>query len=174
VEGFHPANVAKLVLEDAEGFVPCTPLGCMELLRAYGIETAGKHAVVIGRSMIVGKPMANLLVAKNANATVTIAHSRTKDLPALCRTADIIVAAVGRPEMVTADYVKEGAVVLDVGINRIADSASPRGYRIVGDVDFEGVNDKCSYITPVPGGVGPMTIAMLMANTVKACKQLTR
>ena len=174
VDGFHPANVAKLVLEDEEGFVPCTPLGCMELLKAYGIETAGKHAVVIGRSMIVGKPMANLLVAKNANATVTIAHSRTKDLPGLCRTADIIVAAVGRAEMVTADYVKEGAVVLDVGINRIADETRPRGYRIVGDVDFEDVKDKCSYITPVPGGVGPMTIAMLMANTVKACRQLTR
>ena len=174
VDGFHPANVAKLVLEDEEGFVPCTPLGCMELLKAYGIETAGKHAVVIGRSMIVGKPMANLLVAKKANATVTIAHSRTKDLPGLCRTADIIVAAVGRAEMVKADYVKECAVVLDVGINRIADETRPRGYRIVGDVDFEDVKDKCSYITPVPGGVGPMTIAMLMANTVKACRQLTR
>ena len=174
VDGFHPANVAKLVLEDEEGFVPCTPLGCMELLKAYGIETAGKHAVVIGRSLIVGKPMANLLVAKKANATVTIAHSRTKDLPGLCRTADIIVAAVGRAEMVKADYVKEGAVVLDVGINRIADETRPRGYRIVGDVDFEDVKEKCSYITPVPGGVGPMSIAMLMANTVKACRQLTR
>ncbi len=172
VDGFHPVNVAKLVLEDAEGFVPCTPLGCMELLKAYGIETAGKHAVVIGRSMIVGKPMANLLVSKQANATVTMAHSRTKDLPALCRSADILVAAVGRPEMVTADYVKEGAVVLDVGINRVEDATRPRGYRIVGDVDFASVRDKCSCITPVPGGVGPMTIAMLMANTVKACRQL--
>jgi len=174
VDGFHPANVAKLVLEDEEGFVPCTPLGCMELLKAYGIPTAGKHAVVIGRSLIVGKPMANLLVSKKANATVTIAHSRTTDLSGLCRTADIIVAAVGRPEMVKADYVKDGAVVLDVGINRIPDSSRPRGYRIVGDVDFEDVKDKCSAITPVPGGVGPMTIAMLMANTVKACRQLTR
>ena len=174
VDGFHPVNVAKLVLEDEEGFVPCTPLGCMELLKAYGIPTAGKHAVVIGRSLIVGKPMANLLVSKKANATVTIAHSRTADLPGLCRTADIIVAAVGRPEMVKADYVKEGAVVLDVGINRIADASRPRGYRIVGDVDYEAVKDKCSAITPVPGGVGPMTIAMLMANTVKACRQLTR
>lgn len=174
VDGFHPANVAKLVLEDEEGFVPCTPLGCMELLKAYGIPTAGKHAVVIGRSLIVGKPMANLLVSKKANATVTIAHSRTADLPGLCRTADIIVAAVGRPEMVKADYVKEGAVVLDVGINRIPDATRPRGYRIVGDVDYEAVKDKCSAITPVPGGVGPMTIAMLMANTVKACRQLTR
>lgn len=174
VDGFHPVNVARLVLEDEEGFVPCTPLGCMELLKAYGIPTAGKHAVVIGRSLIVGKPMANLLVSKKANATVTIAHSRTADLPGLCRTADIIVAAVGRPEMVKADYVKEGAVVIDVGINRIPDASRPRGYRIVGDVDFEAVKDKCSAITPVPGGVGPMTIAMLMANTVKACRQLTR
>ena len=171
VDGFHPANVAKLVLEDETGFVPCTPLGCMELLAAYGIPTAGKHAVVIGRSMIVGKPMANLLVSKKANATVTIAHSRTADLPSLCRTADILVAAVGRPEMVKADYVKPGAVVLDVGINRIEDASKPRGYRIVGDVDFEAVKDSCSAITPVPGGVGPMTIAMLMANTVKACRQ---
>ena len=145
----------------------------MELLKAYGIETAGKHAVVIGRSMIVGKPMANLLVSKKANATVTIAHSRTADLPALCRTADIIVAAVGRPEMVTADYVKPGAVVLDVGINRVEDATRPRGYRIVGDVDYASVCDQCAAITPVPGGVGPMTIAMLMANTVKACRQLT-
>lgn len=174
VDGFHPINVAKLVLEDGEGFVPCTPLGCMELLKAYGIETKGRHAVVIGRSMIVGKPMANLLVGKNSNATVTIAHSRTTDLPGLCRTADIIVAAVGRPEMVTADYIKPGAVVLDVGINRIPDSSRPRGYRIVGDVDFNGVKDLCSAITPVPGGVGPMTIAMLMSNTVKACRQWSR
>lgn len=173
VDGFHPVNVAKLVLEEPDGFVPCTPLGCMELLKAYGSETAGKHAVVIGRSMIVGKPMANLLVSKQANATVTIAHSRTKDLAALCRTADIIVAAVGRPKMVTADFIKPGAVVLDVGINRVPDATAARGYRIVGDVDFEGVRDQCSYITPVPGGVGPMTIAMLMANTVKACRQLT-
>lgn len=174
VDGFHPVNVAKLVLEEDEGFVPCTPLGCMELLKAYGIETAGKHAVVIGRSMIVGKPMANLLVSKKANATVTIAHSRTANLAEICRTADIIVAAVGRPKMVTADFIKPGAVVLDVGINRVPDATSPKGYRIVGDVDFEQVRDLCSAITPVPGGVGPMTIAMLMANTVKACRQLTR
>lgn len=173
VDGFHPVNVAKLVLEDSTGFVPCTPLGCMELLRAYDIPTAGKHAVVIGRSMIVGKPMAHLLVSKAANATVTIAHSRTADLPALCRTADIIVAAVGRAEMVKADFIKPGAVVVDVGINRIADATRPRGYRIVGDVDYEGVRDLCSAITPVPGGVGPMTIAMLMSNTVKACRQIT-
>lgn len=171
VDGFHPVNVAKLVLEDSTGFVPCTPLGCMELLAASGIPTAGKHAVVIGRSMIVGKPMAHLLVSKKANATVTIAHSRTANLPELCSTADIVVAAVGRPAMVTADYIKPGAVVLDVGINRVEDATRPRGYRIVGDVDFDGVKDKCSAITPVPGGVGPMTIAMLMANTVKACRQ---
>ena len=172
VDGFHPANVAKLVLEDGSGFVPCTPLGCMELLKAYGIPTQGKHAVVIGRSMIVGKPMAHLLVSKQANATVTIAHSRTANLAELCSTADILVAAVGRPEMVKADFVKPGAVVIDVGINRIEDASRPRGYRIVGDVDFEAVRDKCSAITPVPGGVGPMTIAMLMANTVKACRQI--
>ncbi|MCC8021579.1 MAG: bifunctional methylenetetrahydrofolate dehydrogenase/methenyltetrahydrofolate cyclohydrolase FolD [Akkermansia sp.] len=171
VDGFHPENVAKLVLEDPSGFVPCTPLGCMELLRTAGIETAGAHAVVVGRSMIVGKPMAHLLMSKRANATVTIAHSRTRNLAALCRTADIIVAAVGRPEMITADFVKKGAVVIDVGINRIADSSRPRGYRIVGDVDYASVAPNCRAITPAPGGVGPMTIAMLMANTVKACRQ---
>ncbi len=172
VDGFHPVNVAKLVLEDETGFVPCTPMGCMELLKEYGIETQGKHAVVIGRSLIVGKPMALLLMSKKANATVTVAHSRTADLAGLCRTADIIVAAVGRPEMVKADFIKPGAVVLDVGINRIADATRPRGYRIVGDVDFEDVKDKCSAITPVPGGVGPMTIGLLLANTVKACRQI--
>ena len=172
VDGFHPANVAKLVLEDPTGFVPCTPLGCMELLRAAGVETAGKHAVVVGRSMIVGKPMANLLVSKAANATVTIAHSRTKNLAEVCRSADILVAAVGRPCMLGADCIKPGAVVIDVGINRIPDSSRPRGYRIVGDVDFDAVQGLCSAITPVPGGVGPMTIAMLMANTVKACRQI--
>ncbi|MGN0836747.1 MAG: bifunctional 5,10-methylenetetrahydrofolate dehydrogenase/5,10-methenyltetrahydrofolate cyclohydrolase, partial [Akkermansia sp.] len=154
------------------GFVPCTPLGCMELLRAAGVETSGKHAVVVGRSMIVGKPMANLLVSKAANATVTIAHSRTKNLAEVCRSADILVAAVGRPCMLGADCIKPGAVVIDVGINRIADSSRPRGYRIVGDVDFDAVQELCSAITPVPGGVGPMTIAMLMANTVKACRQI--
>ncbi|MCI7698859.1 MAG: bifunctional methylenetetrahydrofolate dehydrogenase/methenyltetrahydrofolate cyclohydrolase FolD [Akkermansia sp.] len=174
VDGFHPVNVAKLVLEDETGFVPCTPLGCMELLKSAGVATAGMHAVVIGRSMIVGKPMAHLLLGKKSNATVTIAHSRTTDLPGLCRTADILVAAVGRPAMVTRDFIKPGAVVIDVGINRIPDATRPRGYRIVGDVDFDGVKDLCSAITPVPGGVGPMTIAMLMANTVKACRQLTQ
>ncbi len=173
VDGFHPENVAKLVLEDESGFVPCTPLGCMRLLKAAGVETSGANAVVIGRSMIVGKPMAHLLMARNANATVTVAHSRTKNLPELCRSADIIVAAVGRPKFVTADFVKEGAVVIDVGINRVEDASAARGYRIVGDVDYEAVAPHCSAITPVPGGVGPMTIAMLMANTVKACRQQT-
>lgn len=172
VDGFHPQNVAKLVLEDPTGFVPCTPLGCMRLLKAYGIETSGANAVVVGRSMIVGKPMAHLLMAKESNATVTVAHSRTKDLPGLCRSADILVAAIGRPGMITADYVKEGAVVIDVGINRVEDSTKEKGYRIVGDVDYDSVAPKCKAITPVPGGVGPMTIAMLMGNTVKACKQL--
>lgn len=173
VDGFHPENVAKLVLEDESGFVPCTPLGCMRLLEAAGIETAGANAVVIGRSMIVGKPMAHLLMSKKANATVTIAHSRTRNLPELCRSADIIVAAIGRPGFVTADFVKEGAVVIDVGINRVEDPTAKRGYRIVGDVAYDEVAPQCRAITPVPGGVGPMTIAMLMANTVKACRQQT-
>lgn len=168
VDGFHPVNVGKLVQEDPTGFVPCTPLGCARLLRSYGISVQGKHAVVIGRSMIVGKPMAHILMSKQFNATVTIAHSRTSDLPALCRTADIVIAAVGRPKLVTPDYIKPGAVVLDVGINRVEDATRPRGYRIVGDVDFDTVCPLCSAITPVPGGVGPMTIAMLMSNTVKA------
>lgn len=172
VDGFHPENVAKLVLEDPTGFVPCTPLGCMRLLKAYGIETNGANAVVVGRSMIVGKPMANLLMAKNSNATVTVAHSRTKDLPALCKTADILVAAIGRPAMIKADFIKEGAVVIDVGINRVEDATRERGYRIVGDVAYDEVANHCRAITPVPGGVGPMTIAMLMSNTVKACKQI--
>ncbi len=165
-------NPAK-VLEDETGFVPCTPLGCMRLLKAAGIETAGAKAVVIGRSMIVGKPMAHLLMSKQANATVTVAHSRTKNLPELCRSADIIVAAIGRPAFVTADFVKDGAVVVDVGINRVEDASAKRGYRIVGDVAYDEVAPKCRAITPVPGGVGPMTIAMLMANTVKACRQQT-
>lgn len=173
VDGFQPENVAKLVLEDETGFVPCTPLGCMRLLKAAGIETAGANAVVIGRSMIVGKPMAHLLMSKQANATVTVAHSRTKNLPELCRSADIIVAAIGRPAFVTADFVKDGAVVVDVGINRVEDASAKRGYRIVGDVAYDEVAPKCRAITPVPGGVGPMTIAMLMANTVKACRQQT-
>ena len=168
-----PGERRQAVLEDETGFVPCTPLGCMRLLQAAGIETAGANAVVIGRSMIVGKPMAHLLMSKQANATVTVAHSRTKNLPELCRSADIIVAAIGRPAFVTADFVKDGAVVVDVGINRVEDASAKRGYRIVGDVAYDEVAPKCRAITPVPGGVGPMTIAMLMANTVKACRQQT-
>ena len=172
VDGFHPENVAKLALEDPTGFVPCTPAGCMKLLEVSGIQTNGAEAVVIGRSMIVGKPMALLLVAKNSNATVTIAHSRSKDLPAICRRADILVAAVGRPDMVKADWVKPGAVVIDVGINRVEDTSKKSGYRLTGDVDYADVAPKCAAITPVPGGVGPMTIAMLMKNTLQAARQL--
>ncbi len=172
VDGFHPENVAKLALEDPSGFVPCTPAGCMKLLEVAGIDTQGAEAVIIGRSMIVGKPMALLLVSKKSNATVTIAHSRSKDLPAICRRADILVAAVGRPEMVKADWVKPGAVVIDVGINRVEDATKKSGYRLTGDVAFEEVAPLCSAITPVPGGVGPMTIAMLMKNTLQAARQL--
>ncbi|MFY7818478.1 MAG: bifunctional methylenetetrahydrofolate dehydrogenase/methenyltetrahydrofolate cyclohydrolase FolD [Akkermansiaceae bacterium] len=173
VDGFHPENVAKLVLEDPTGFVPCTPAGSMRLLQAAGIDTQGANVVVLGRSMIVGKPMALLLMAKNANATVTVAHSRSRDLPALCRGADILVAAVGRPEMVKADWVKEGAVVIDVGINRVPDTSKKSGFRLTGDVAFDEVAPKCRAITPVPGGVGPMTIAMLMKNTLQAARQLS-
>jgi methylenetetrahydrofolate dehydrogenase (NADP+)/methenyltetrahydrofolate cyclohydrolase len=172
VDGFHPVNVAKLVMEDPTALVPCTPLGCLELLRAHGIETAGARAVVVGRSLIVGKPMAMLLMSKGADATVTVAHSRTKDLASVTREADIVIAAIGRPHFIGAEHVKAGAVVIDVGINRVDDPASPRGYRLVGDVDFDAVAPKCRAITPVPGGVGPMTIAMLMRNTVAACEQL--
>lgn len=174
VDGFHPENVAKLALEDATGFVPCTPAGCMRLLASAGIETKGAEAVVIGRSMIVGKPMALLLMAKGADATVTVAHSRSKDLPAICRRADIVVAAVGRPEMVKADWIKPGAVVIDVGINRVPDENTASGYRLVGDVAYDEVAPRCSAITPVPGGVGPMTIALLLKNTLKAARQLAR
>ena len=173
VDGFHPQNVAKLVLEDPSGFVPCTPAGAMRLLAAAGVNTNGAEAVVLGRSMIVGKPMALLLMAKNANATVTVAHSRSRDLPALCRRADILIAAVGRPEMVKADWIKDGAVVIDVGINRIADPSKKSGFRLTGDVAYEEVAPHCSAITPVPGGVGPMTIAMLMKNTLQAARQLS-
>ncbi|MFC7336360.1 bifunctional methylenetetrahydrofolate dehydrogenase/methenyltetrahydrofolate cyclohydrolase FolD [Haloferula chungangensis] len=173
VDGFHPENVAKLALEDSSGFVPCTPAGCMRLLKEADVETKGANAVVIGRSMIVGKPMALLLMAKGSDATVTVAHSRSRDLPGICRQADIVIAAVGRPEMVTADWVKDGAVVIDVGINRVDDATKKRGYRLTGDVAYEEVAAKCAAITPVPGGVGPMTIAMLMKNTLKAAKQLS-
>ena len=174
VDGFHPLNVAKLTLGDPDGFVPCTPLGCQRLLIESGIETAGANVVVLGRSMIVGKPMALLLMNKGpgGDATVTVAHSRTRDLPAVCRTADILIAAIGRPEFVRADFVKEGAVVIDVGINRVDDPAAPKGYRLTGDVAFAEVAPRCRAITPVPGGVGPMTIAMLMANTIASARRL--
>ena len=176
VDGFHPVNVAKVVLGDADAFVPCTPLGCQRLLVEAGVETAGAHVVVLGRSMIVGKPMALLMMQKGpgGDATVTVAHSRTRDLPAVCRTADILIAAIGKPEFVKADFVKEGAVVIDVGINRVADSSTASGSKLVGDVAFAEVAPKCRAITPVPGGVGPMTIAMLMHNTVQACKRLSK
>jgi methylenetetrahydrofolate dehydrogenase (NADP+)/methenyltetrahydrofolate cyclohydrolase len=172
VDGFHPVNVAKLALEDPTGFVPCTPLGCQRLLLDAGIEISGANVVVLGRSMIVGKPMALLLMKKGrgGDATVTVAHSRTKDLAAVTRRADIIIAAIGRPHFLKADMVREGAVVIDVGINRVSDPASEKGFKIVGDVAFDEVAPKCRAITPVPGGVGPMTIAMLMANTIKACR----
>lgn len=174
VDGFHPVNVAKLALEDPTGFVPCTPLGCQRLLVDAGIETRGAEVVVLGRSMIVGKPMALLLMAKGTggDATVTVAHSRTRDLASVTQRADILIAAIGRPEFVRAEHVKEGAVIIDVGINRVEAPGTEKGYKLVGDVAFDEVAPKCRAITPVPGGVGPMTIAMLMANTVKACRQL--
>jgi methylenetetrahydrofolate dehydrogenase (NADP+)/methenyltetrahydrofolate cyclohydrolase len=175
VDGFHPVNVGKLALGDADALVPCTPLGCQRLLVAAGIETRGANVVVLGRSMIVGKPLAMLLMGKGAggDATVTVAHSRTRDLAAVCRGADILIAAIGQPEFVRADMVREGAVVIDVGINRIAAPDSPKGSRLVGDVAFAEVAPKCRAITPVPGGVGPMTIAMLMQNTITACRRIT-
>ena len=173
VDGFHPENVAKLTLEDSDGFIPCTPLGCLRLLQEYDIDTNGANVVVVGRSMIVGKSMALLLMANNANAnaTVTVAHSRTKDLKSICSSADIIIAAVGIPNIIGKEHVSDGAVIIDVGINRVNDENAERGYRLVGDVNFAEVADKCSAITPVPGGVGPMTIAMLISNTIKACQK---
>jgi methylenetetrahydrofolate dehydrogenase (NADP+)/methenyltetrahydrofolate cyclohydrolase len=173
VDGFHPLNIAKLALGDASGFVPCTPLGCWRLLKESGIEISGAHVVVLGRSLIVGKPLALLLMQKGIDATVTVVHSRTRNLSAITRSADVIVAAVGRAGFVRQEHVREGTIVIDVGINRVDDAASPRGYRLVGDVAFEEVAPKTKAITPVPGGVGPMTIAMLMANTVKAAKLRT-
>lgn len=167
VDCFHPFNAGKLFLGDTTGFMPCTPYGVMKLLEYYQIPTRGKHAVVLGRSNIVGKPMAALLSNKGVDATVTVAHSRTENLKELLQSADILVAAIGKPEFVKADMVKPGAVVIDVGINRIPDETSPKGYRIVGDVDFAEVSKIASAITPVPGGVGPMTIAMLMQNAIR-------
>lgn len=172
VDGFHPMNVGRLTL-DLPTFISATPYGIMELLERYNISTSGKHVVVIGRSHIVGRPMSILMSQKRpaGNATVTIAHSRTTNLAALTKDADIIVAALGIPEFLTADMVKKDAVVIDVGITRVPDESKKRGYRIVGDVDFESVSKKSSYITPVPGGVGPMTIAMLLKNTLLACER---
>ena len=171
VDGFHPENVAKLALEDPSGFVPCTPAGCMRLIQEAGVVTAGVDAVVVGRSMIVGKPMALLLMARGSDATVTVAHSRTKDLAEVCRRADLIIAAVGIPEMIKSNFVKPGATIIDVGINRVDDTDATRGYRLCGDVDFNEVAEVAGAITPVPGGVGPMTIAMLMKNTIKAARE---
>ena len=175
VDGFHPVNVAKLVMDDPTGFVPCTPLGCLRLILDAGIETAGSRVVVVGRSMIVGKPMALLLMrrGRGGDATVTVAHSRSRDLAAVTREADVIIAAVGRPAFIGREHVRDGAVVIDVGINRVDDATQAKAYRLVGDVDFDAVADRCAAITPVPGGVGPMTIAMLMANTVTAAERLT-
>ncbi len=170
VDGFHPVNLGKVVQGDETGFSPCTPAGIMELLSRHGVGLEGKHVVVLGRSLIVGRPAALLALQKKpgANATVTICHSHTPDLPSHARQADVLIAAIGRAGFVTADMVKTGAVVIDVGINRIADPTKKSGYRLAGDVDFESVAPRASLITPVPGGVGPMTVVMLMRNTVKA------
>lgn len=169
VDGFHPVNVGNLVI-GKKTFLPCTPHGIIVLLKRMNIETDGKHAVVIGRSNIVGKPVAILLARKDVNATVTICHSGTKNISDITRTADILIAAAGRAKIVTADMVKDGVAVIDVGVNRIADASKKSGFRLVGDVDFENVKEKASFITPVPGGVGPMTIAMLMVNTLEAAE----
>jgi methylenetetrahydrofolate dehydrogenase (NADP+)/methenyltetrahydrofolate cyclohydrolase len=170
VDGFHPVNVGKLVLGDPTALRPATPFGIQEMLRREGIGTRGAHAVIVGRSTIVGRPMANLLMqpGPGGDATVTVCHSRTTDLRAVCRQADILIVAIGRPEFIGADAVKPGATVIDVGINRVDDATAPRGYRVVGDVDFEAVRGVASAITPVPGGVGPMTIAMVLSNTLQA------
>lgn len=172
VDGFHPVNVGKLLIGE-ETFVSCTPAGVRELLVRSGVETRGAHVVIIGRSTIVGKPLAALLMQKadGADATVTVCHSRTRNLPEIARSADILVAAIGRARFVTADMVRPGAVVIDVGINRVEDASAKRGYRLVGDVDFDAIVEVASKITPVPGGVGPMTIAMLMRNTLLAYRR---
>jgi methylenetetrahydrofolate dehydrogenase (NADP+)/methenyltetrahydrofolate cyclohydrolase len=171
VDGFHPINVGKMVVGE-RAFLPCTPHGVVQLLARSGVETEGAHVVVVGRSNIVGKPVANMLLQKkeHANATVTICHTRTKDIGSFTRQADIVIAAAGRPNTVTADMVREGAVIIDVGVNRVEDASAKRGYRLVGDCDFEGLKEKASLITPVPGGVGPMTITMLLFNTVESAR----
>ena len=175
VDGFNTINLGKVAQEDDTGFVACTPAGIMELLARSGTDLKGKHVVVLGRSLIVGKPVALLALQKKtgANGTVTICHSGTSNLPAITRQADVLIAAIGRPEFVTADMVKPGAVVIDVGINRVPDASKKTGYRLTGDVHFPSVSPLCSKITPVPGGVGPMTVAMLMKNTVKAHRLAT-
>ena len=172
VDGFHPMNVGKMMVGE-EAFLPCTPNGVIQMLMRSGVETSGAHVVVVGRSNIVGKPVANMLLQKKegANATVTLCHTRTKDLAFHARQADIIIAASGWPNTITADMVKDGVVVIDVGVNRVEDSSRERGYRLVGDVDFDAVKEKASMITPVPGGVGPMTITMLLYNTVISAKR---
>ncbi len=169
VDGFHPINVGKLSIGQ-DSLIPCTPYGILELLKRYKIQTVGKHVVVVGRSNIVGKPIANLMLQKNnnANSTVTIVHSATKNISHYTKQADILIAAIGKANFITAEMIKENATIIDVGINRIEDSNSPKGYKLVGDVDFNSVSEKAEFITPVPGGVGPMTIAMLMKNTYKA------
>ncbi|NRB71128.1 MAG: bifunctional methylenetetrahydrofolate dehydrogenase/methenyltetrahydrofolate cyclohydrolase FolD [Xanthomonadales bacterium] len=171
VDGFHPVNIGRLAMKGrAPGFVPCTPRGCIELLERSGIEIAGRHAVVLGRSNIVGLPVAMLLLHRNA--TLTVCHSRTADLPAVVRSADILVAAVGQPEMVRGDWIKPGAAVIDVGINAVDDASAERGYRLVGDVHFEEAQAGAGALTPVPGGVGPMTIAMLLRNTLDSARRV--
>ena len=176
VDGFHVLNLGKLAQEDTTGFTACTPAGIMELLKRSGVKLAGKHVVVLGRSLIVGKPVALLAMARTewANGTVTVCHSQTANLPAITRQADVLIAAIGKPEFVTAAMVKPGVVVIDVGVNRVADPAKKSGYRLTGDVHFPTVAPLCSKITPVPGGVGPMTVALLMKNTVKAYRQNQR
>ena len=176
VDGFHPVNVGKLAVGDASGFVPCTPLGCQRLLVEAGVETAGARVVMLGRSLLVGKPFALLMMGKGkgGDATVTVAHSRSRGLREILRSADILVVAIGKAGFVTGEDVREGAVVIDVGINQVTDPSTTRGYRLVGDVDFASVAPRCAAITPVPGGVGPMTIAMLMSNTIKACQQTAK
>ena len=176
VDGFHPVNVGKMLIGERDGFIPCTPAGIQVLLKESGVKTPGKDCVVIGRSNIVGKPMAALMMQDNdsANCTVTVCHRHTGDLEAHTRAADILIVAAGRPRIVTADMVKPGAVVIDVGTNRVADPDSKGGTKLRGDVDFESVREVASRITPVPGGVGPMTIAMLMSNTVRAAEMTLR
>lgn len=175
VDGFHPVNVGKLLIGETDGFAPCTPAGVQRILIEERVPTRGAHVVIVGRSNIVGKPMAALLLQPGiaADATVTICHSHTRDLAGHLLRADIVIAAVGRPRMIGAKMIRPGAVVIDVGINRIEDSSRPTGHRLVGDVDFEAVREVASLITPVPGGVGPMTIAMLLANTVRAATAAT-